>query len=123
MKNIAKKSFRAGEYTFTFEAREAERRVRLDMFRTDPANRRRRFWVTTAQTAPDMASAELVAMALITWIRSLDVKPRNTAEATAVAESIAATQDRLTRMSASPKQLQLARAISQVTEGRASAAA
>jgi hypothetical protein len=58
-------------------------------------------------------------MAMVAWLRALDVKPRATPQATAVAESLAVTRERLVRCGADPR---LALCLDAWLKGRSSAA-
>ena len=80
--------FRAAGYAFTFSGKSRKARVKIEMWREDPGTGER-FWVTAAMCAPDRQAAYAAAMALVAWVRSLDVRRRNSVQALAVAESLA----------------------------------
>jgi hypothetical protein len=61
-------------------------------------------------------------MALVAWVRSLEVRPRNSAQATAVAESLALMNDRLTRVRTTRSDPALVMALDKLIEGKAAAA-
>lgn len=113
--------FSAAGYVFTYSARSGKSTVRIEMWREDPKTRER-YWVTTAMCAPDRKAAYGAAMALVAWVRSLEVKPRNSAQATAVAESLALMNDRLTRVRTTRSDPALVMALDKLIEGKAAAA-
>ncbi len=113
--------FSAAGYVFTYSGKSRKARVRIEMWREDPKTRER-FWVTTAMCAPDRKSAYAVAMALVAWVQSLDVKPRNSAQALAVAESLAIMNDRLARVRTTGSDPALVMALDKLIEGKAAAA-
>lgn len=89
--------FRMAGYLFTYRKAAAEARVRIDMWREDEETGERH-WISVAACAPNTASARSVALALVAWIRSLDVGIKRDAKAQAVAESFALLRDRLALM-------------------------
>ncbi len=113
--------FRAAGYVFTWQAKGRRARVRIEMWREDPSTRER-FWVTAAMCAPDREAAYSMAMALVAWVRALDVRPRASVQALAVAESLALTHDRLARARTAPADPALTLAFERLLEGRAAAA-
>ncbi|MBL8678368.1 MAG: hypothetical protein JNK05_04340 [Myxococcales bacterium] len=95
--------FRLAGYLFTYtrsqdaasgEGEKRHARVRIDMWREDPASGERH-WITVATTAPDRESARAAALALVAWVRWCDVGPKNNVKAQAVAESFAMLRQRL----------------------------
>ncbi len=113
--------FCAAGYVFTYTAKSRKGTVRIEMWREDPKTRER-FWVTTAMCAPDRKAAYAAAMALVAWVRSLDVKPRASAQAQAVAESLAAMNDRLARVRTTRSDPALVMALDRLIEGKTAAA-
>ncbi len=113
--------FRAAGYAFTFSGKSRKARVKIEMWREDPGTGER-FWVTAAMCAPDRQSAYAAAMALVAWVRSLDVRPRNSVQALAVAESLALMNDRLSRAAATRSDPALSLALDRLIEGKAAAA-
>ena len=67
-------------------------------------------------------AAYAAAMALVAWVRSLDVRPRNSVQALAVAESLALMNDRLSRAAATRSDPALSLALDRLIEGKAAAA-
>jgi hypothetical protein len=113
--------FRAAGYVFTYRKASGKGTVRIEMWREDPTTRER-FWVTMAVCAPDRRAAYNAAMALVAWVRSLDVSPRSDVKAHAVAESIAILNDRLRMSRENRTDPALALALDQLMAGRAAAA-
>jgi hypothetical protein len=113
--------FHAAGYVFTYSAQSRKGSVRIEMWREDP-NTRERFWVTTAMCAPDRKAAYSAAMALVAWVRSLDVHPRASLQAQAVCESLAIMNDRLARARATRSDPALSVALDRLIEGKAAAA-
>lgn len=113
--------FRAAGYVFTYNARSREARVKIEMWREDPRTGER-FWVTTAMCAPDRRAAYAAAMALVAWVRALDVRPRNSVQALAVAESLAVMNDRLARATRSRSDPALSIALERLVTGKSAAA-
>ena len=110
--------FSAAGFVFTYSGRSKKGSVRIEMWREDPKTHER-YWVTTAMCAPDRKAAYGAAMALVAWVRSLDVKPRNSAQALAVAESLAVMNDRLARVRTSKSDPALVMALDKRIEGKA----
>jgi hypothetical protein len=113
--------FQAAGYVFTYSARAKKSTVRIEMWREDPTTRER-YWVTTAMCAPDRKAAYSAAMALVAWVRSLDVSPRNSTQALAVAESLAVMNDRLSRVRTNQSDAALVLALDKLLDGKAAAA-
>lgn len=86
--------FHLAGFVFTYNRDAKEARVRIEMWREDPATLERH-WITVATTAPDRASARRVAMALVAWVQWCDVAPRKDLQSQAVAESWAILQQRM----------------------------
>ncbi len=86
--------FHLAGFVFTYNRDAQEARVRIEMWREDPATHERH-WITVATTAPDRASARRVAMALVAWVQWCDVAPRKDVQSQAVAESWAILQQRM----------------------------
>lgn len=109
---------RAAGYLFTWRAPRAKP-TKLEVWREDPATGAR-FWVAGV---PCRSGARRVvygtAMAVVAWLRALDVKPQATPQAQAVAESLAITRERLARCDRDPR---LALCIDAWIKGRTSAA-
>lgn len=119
--NNAERFFSAAGYVFTYSGKSKKASVRIEMWREDPKTHER-YWVTTAMCAPDRNAAYGAAMALVAWVRSLDVKPRRSAQALAVAESLAIMNDRLARVRTSKSDPALVMALDKLIEGKAAAA-
>lgn len=117
----AERFFKAAGYVFSYSGRSGKARVRIEMWREDPTTRER-FWVTTAMCAPDRKAAYAAAMALVAWVRALDVAPRAGAQAQAVAESLAIMNDRLARARSTRSDPALAIALDRLIDGKAAAA-
>lgn len=113
--------FHAAGYVFTYSGKSRKARVKIEMWREDPRTGER-FWVTTAMCAPDRQAAYAAAMALVAWVRSLDVRPRNSVQALAVAESLAAMNDRLARATTTRSDPALSVALDRLVQGKAAAA-
>lgn len=97
---MSKKHFvRAAGYVFTWERDASKAEVDLEMHRED-ARGRRRFFVTRARCANDREKIYTRALALVAWVRSLNVPARKDPQAQAVLEQIAVTNDRLARLRA-----------------------
>lgn len=89
--------FRAAGYVFTWGEVAPGRAAVVEMFRESLAGDRR-YFVARARCAPDRASAYARAMALVAWVRSLDVPARRDPQAQAVLEQLAVLRDRLSRL-------------------------
>lgn len=116
-----RRSFRLVSFVFTYDRDPSRERVRLDMWRVDPATGARH-WVTVAQCAPNPTSARQVATALFAWLTSLDVAPRRDPQAMAVAESLALTADRVARAPKARNDPAFTLAFHRLLAGRAAAA-
>ncbi len=116
----AKRFFRAAGYVFTYTRSTRRAKVRIEMWREDPGTGER-YWVTVATCAPDRHAAYSAAMALVAWVRSLEVSPRSSVQATAVAESLALVNDRLARARVA-RDPAFAIALDRLITGRAAAA-
>jgi hypothetical protein len=86
--------FRVAGYLFTYRRATGEARVRIDMWREDPATGERH-WISVAACAPTRQSARSVALALAAWARWCDVGPRRDIRSQAVAESFALMRERI----------------------------
>jgi hypothetical protein len=86
--------FRMAGYLFTYRRATGTTKVRIDMWREDPATGERH-WVSVAACSPNAASARSVALALVAWVKSCDIAPRRTTQAQAVAESFALLREGL----------------------------
>ena len=89
-----KMMFRLAGYLFTYRKSTGAMKVRIDMWREDPATRER-YWVTVAACAPNRASARGAALALVAWVKSCDIGPKRDVQSTAVAESFAMLRQHL----------------------------
>lgn len=89
--------FRLAGFVFTYRRGSSAARVRIDMWREDPATTER-YWITVATCAPRPEAARAVALALAAWVRSLDVGPKVDLRSRAVAESWALMQARVAEM-------------------------
>ncbi len=85
--------FRAAGYLFTW-ASAGERLEAVEMWR-ESADGHERFWVTRARCRPNREGAYSAAMAMLAWVKSLDVPVRRDPKAQAVLEQLAVTHDRL----------------------------
>ncbi len=112
--------FRAAGYLFTYSRGEAAEVV-LEMHRECPETHAR-YFVTRAMCAPNRTAAYARALALVAWVRSLQVPVRREPKAQAVLEQIATLNDRLVRMRR-PRDASMAAAVTQIVEGRVTAAA
>lgn len=121
MSETNERFFRAAGYVFSYCGKSKKARVRIEMWREDPETRER-FWVTTAMCAPDRSAAYAAAMALVAWVRSLEVPARATVQAQAVAESLATMNDRLARARSTRSDPRLAIALDRLIEGKTAAA-
>lgn len=117
----ARRYFRAAGYVFTYEKATGRTTVRIEMWREDPGTRER-FWVAVASCAPDRKAAYRAAMALVAWVRSLEVEPRASTQAQAVAESLAIMNDRLANARSAANDPALTLALNQLIAGKAAAA-
>jgi hypothetical protein len=100
MATMSKKRFvRAAGYVFTWELDLGSAEVDLEMHREDDAHRRK-FFVAKTRCAPDRDAVYARAMAMVAWLRSLNVPARRDPQAQAVMEQIAVTNDRLARLRA-----------------------
>lgn len=117
---MSKRRFiRAAGYVFVWDHDLSRSTVELEMHRED-ARGRRRFLVTKTQCAPDREAVYARAMAMVAWIRSLNVPARRDPQAQAVLEQLAVTNDRLDRLrSRAPRAMY---AINELLEGRTAAA-
>ncbi|MEZ4408792.1 MAG: hypothetical protein R3A52_20315 [Polyangiales bacterium] len=112
--------FRAGEWTFTWR-RAPEGGARVDMWREDPSGRLH--WVANAASrGGERARVHATALAMIAWVRSLDVRARADAQATAVAERIACAADRMSRARAANHDVAVRLAVTRLLRGEAAAA-
>lgn len=91
--------FKAAGYVFTYSQARTLATTRLDLWREDPVTGVR-YWVTTTRCTADRTAVYAAAMALVAWVRSMDVPLRSSIQAQAVAESVALTLDRFVRLSA-----------------------
>jgi len=110
---------RAAGYLFVWRTEGTE--VRVDMFREARAGGAR-YGITSARCPRgDRAAVYATALAMVAWIQSLDVAPRRSVKATAVAESLAALCDRMGQVQASgdPRRSFV---LTQILEGRVAAA-
>jgi hypothetical protein len=113
--------FRAAGYLFTYARDEGASEVPLEMYRECPDSHAR-YFVTRTACAPNRTAAYARAMALVAWVRSLEVPVRRQPQAQAVLEQIATLNDRLQRMQRT-RDASMAAAVTQLMEGRATAAA
>jgi len=88
--------FRLAGYVFTYRRASQQAQVKIEMWRENPETAER-YWVTVAACAPNSQSARSVALALVAWVRSLDVSERKDIQSQAVAESFAILQARLSQ--------------------------
>ncbi|MEZ4391213.1 MAG: hypothetical protein R3A48_08970 [Polyangiales bacterium] len=117
---MSKKRFiRAAGYVFVWESDPSRALVDLEMFRED-ASGRRRFFVAKTQCAPRREVVYARAMAMVAWLRSLDVPARRDPQAQAVLEQIAVIHDRLKRLRARSPATGMA--VDRLIEGRTAAA-
>ncbi len=89
--------FRIAGYLFTYRKATGATRMRIEMWREDPATGQR-YWITVAACAPNRAAAHAVALALLAWVRSCDIGPKRDVQSQAVAESFAMLQQHLAFM-------------------------
>lgn len=117
---MTKKRFiRAAGYVFSWDHDTSKDEVDLEMCREDPSGRRR-YFIAKVRSAPSREAVYARAMAMVAWVRSLNVPARREPQAQAVMEQIAITQDRLARLRA--RAPAAARAIDQLVEGQTAAA-
>lgn len=120
MTAMSRKLFvRAAGYVFTWERDASKPEVDVEVYRED-ASGRRRFLVTRTRSAPHREAVYARAMALVAWIRSLNVPTRADPQAQAVLEQLAITNDRMARLRA--RMPAAAVAIDQLLEGHTAAA-
>lgn len=110
---------RAAGYVFTWERDASKSEVDVEMFRED-ANRRRRYFVTRTRCAADREAVYARAMAMVAWVRSLNVPARKDPQAQAVLEQLAITNDRMARLRARAPGVGVA--LDLLMEGRTAAA-
>jgi len=113
--------FRAAGYLFTYGRDADSAEVPLEMYRECPETHAR-YFVTRAACAPNRTAAYARALALVAWVKSLEVPVRREPKAQAVLEQIATLNDRLHRMQ-KPRDASMAAAVTQIMEGRVTAAA
>jgi hypothetical protein len=90
MATMSKKRFvRAAGYVFTWELDPSSVEVDLEMHREDDAHRRK-FFVAKTRCAPDRDAVYARAMAMVAWLRSLNVPARRDPQARLRARSPAA---------------------------------
>ena len=87
--------FRAAGYVFV------QRETALEMHRESAAGDRR-YFVTRAPCAPGRDAAYARALAMVAWVRSLDVPVRRDPQAQAVLEQVAILNDRMGRIQQKP---------------------
>lgn len=112
--------FRAAGYVFTYKPSASMRQVTLEMWREDPTTGER-FWITRAPCTPTRVGTRSVALALVAWVRALDVPARREVKAQAVLEQIAMLRDRMSRAPAT-RATGMTLALEQLMEGRIAAA-
>lgn len=110
---------RAAGYVFTWERDVSKPEVDVEVYRED-ASGRRRFFVTRTRSAPTREAVYARAMAVVAWIRALNVPARKDPQAQAVLEQLAITNDRMARLQA--RRPAVVFAIDQLLEGRTAAA-
>lgn len=118
---VSRRFFRAAGYVFTYERATGRTTVRIEMWREDPGTRQR-FWVAVASCAPNRKAAYSAAMALVAWVRSLEIEPRSSVQAQAVAESLALMGDRLANAQRPANDPALTLAFNKLIAGKAAAA-
>lgn len=117
---MSKKRFiRAAGYVFSWENDPSREVTELEMLREDTRGRRR-FFVAKTECAPTREAVYARAMAMVAWVRSLNVPVRSDPQAQAVLEQIAVTNDRLNRLRRRSPATSLA--IDRLIEGRTAAA-
>lgn len=117
---MSKKRFiRAAGYVFVWDHDASKAAVDLEMYREE-ASKRRRFFVAKSQCAPERDAVYARAMAMVAWLRSLEVPTRRDPQAQAVLEQIAVINDRLERLRARSPSAGIA--VDQFIEGRTAAA-
>ena len=87
LRAVSVKFYLAG-FLFTYRKNTGATRVRIDMWREDP-DLGERYWISVAACAPNRRSARSVALALVAWVKSCDIGPRNDVRSQAVCESFA----------------------------------
>lgn len=112
--------FRAAGYVFTYKPVASMRQVSLEMWREDPTTGER-FWITRAPCTPSTEGTRSAALALVAWVRSLDVPSRREVKAQAALEQIAVLHDRMSRVPAS-RAVGMTMALERLVEGRTAAA-
>lgn len=110
---------RAAGYVFTWERDESKDEVDVEMHRED-ASGRRRYFITRTRCAQGREAVYARAMAMVAWVRSLDVPARRDPQAQAVMEQLAITNDRMARLRARAPAVVVA--IDHMMEGRTAAA-
>lgn len=94
--------FRAAGYVFVQrETSGPERPAGLEMYRESAAGDRR-YFVTRASCAPGRDAAYARALAMVAWVRSLNVPVRRDPQAQAVLEQVAILNDRMGRIQKKP---------------------
>lgn len=113
------KFFRAAEWTFTWSIGR-DRALKVEMWREDPDGKLH--WVTAARSrSGDRNKAHALALAMIAWVRSLEVRTGNDTKSRAIAERIACIADRGARLDET-RALCLRLAVTRFFAGEAAAA-
>lgn len=110
---------RAAGYVFTWERDASKSEVEVEMHREDPSGRRR-YYVTRTRCANDREAIYARALAMVAWVRSLNVPARKDPQAQAVLEQLAITNDRMARLRARAPGVGVA--IDHLMQGRTAAA-
>ncbi len=96
----SKRFFRAAGYVFTWgDERSPGCPTTLEMYR-ESATGQRRYFVARARCAANRERAYARALAMVAWVRSLEVPVRRDPQAQAVLEQVAILRDRLARLDA-----------------------
>jgi hypothetical protein len=116
---VKKHLFRAAGYVFVWSPDPSKAEVDLEMHR-ESASRGERYFIARTRCPSDRGSISARALAMVAWVRSLGVPVRRDAQAQAVLEQLAVTNDRMSRMRTVAPRVSLA--LDQMLEGRAAAA-
>ncbi len=116
---IKKRLFRAAGYVFVWSPDPSKTDVDLEMHR-EGASRGERYFIARTRCPADRDSISARALAMVAWVKSLNVPVRRDPQAQSVLEQLAVTHDRMSRMRTVAPRVSMA--LDQMLEGRAAAA-
>ena len=116
---VKRRLFRAAGYVFVWAPDSSRNEVDLEMHREGTA-RGERYFIARTRCPSDRDAISARALAMVAWLKSLNVPARRDPQAQAVLEQLAVTNDRMSRMRTVAPRVSMA--LDQMLEGRAAAA-